>query len=89
MKLTTRSLLALASLLMIACGGEKTASPPASSTGNAPIKLHDTPIVLTRGPAEVGEHTREVLAEGGWSAAEIDALIAAGAAATERTGAPA
>jgi formyl-CoA transferase len=49
-----------------------------------PIKLHDTPVALTRGAAEVGEHTREVLAQGGWSDAEIDALIASGAAATER-----
>ncbi|HZZ68349.1 MAG TPA: CoA transferase [Phenylobacterium sp.] len=49
-----------------------------------PIKLHDTPVALKRGPAEVGEHTREVLAEAGLSANEIDALIAAGAAATER-----
>jgi crotonobetainyl-CoA:carnitine CoA-transferase CaiB-like acyl-CoA transferase len=49
-----------------------------------PIKLHDTPVELTRGPAEVGQHTREVLSEGGWSDAEIDALIAEGAAATER-----
>jgi crotonobetainyl-CoA:carnitine CoA-transferase CaiB-like acyl-CoA transferase len=48
-----------------------------------PIKLHDTPVALTRGPAEVGEHTREVLAEGGWSQAEIEALIAEGAAAAE------
>jgi crotonobetainyl-CoA:carnitine CoA-transferase CaiB-like acyl-CoA transferase len=54
-----------------------------------PIKLHDTPVALTRGPAEVGEHTREVLAEGGWSEAEIEALIAEGAAAVERTGVPA
>ena len=49
-----------------------------------PIKLHDTPVELTRGPGEVGEHTREVLAEGGWSDAEIEALIADGVAATER-----
>ena len=44
-----------------------------------PIKLSDTPVALTRGPAEIGEHTREVLAEGGWSDAEIDALVAEGA----------
>ncbi|MGZ6754075.1 MAG: aldehyde dehydrogenase family protein, partial [Nocardioides sp.] len=31
-------------------------------------KLHDTPVALTRGPAEVGEHTREVLAEAGFAA---------------------
>ncbi|MFL5296525.1 MAG: CaiB/BaiF CoA transferase family protein [Phenylobacterium sp.] len=49
-----------------------------------PIKLHDTPVGLTRGPAEVGEHTRAVLAEAGYGAAEIDALIAEGAAADER-----
>jgi crotonobetainyl-CoA:carnitine CoA-transferase CaiB-like acyl-CoA transferase len=50
-----------------------------------PIKLHGTPAAVTRGPAEVGEHTREVLAEAGFSAADIEALIAAGAAASERT----
>jgi formyl-CoA transferase len=49
-----------------------------------PIKLHDTPVELARGPAEVGEHTREVLAEAGFSTVEIDALVAGGAAATER-----
>jgi crotonobetainyl-CoA:carnitine CoA-transferase CaiB-like acyl-CoA transferase len=49
-----------------------------------PIKLHETPVALRRGPAEVGEHTREVLAEAGFPAAEIDALIAEGAAAVER-----
>jgi crotonobetainyl-CoA:carnitine CoA-transferase CaiB-like acyl-CoA transferase len=49
-----------------------------------PIKLHQTPVALTRGPAEVGEHTREVLSEAGYTAAEIEALIAAGAAAIER-----
>ena len=49
-----------------------------------PIKLSDTPVALTRGPAEVGEHTRQGLGEGGWSAAEIEALIASGAAAVER-----
>jgi formyl-CoA transferase len=49
-----------------------------------PIKLHDTPVELARGPAEVGEHTREVLAEAGFSAADIEALISTGAAAVER-----
>jgi formyl-CoA transferase len=49
-----------------------------------PIKLHETPVGLARGPAEVGEHTRAVLAEAGFSAAEIDALVASGAAAVER-----
>lgn len=49
-----------------------------------PIKLHATPVALARGPAEVGEHTREVLAQAGFGEAEIEALIASGAAATER-----
>ena len=48
-----------------------------------PIKLHETPVALTRGPAEVGEHTREVLAEAGFAVDDIDALIAQGAAATQ------
>jgi crotonobetainyl-CoA:carnitine CoA-transferase CaiB-like acyl-CoA transferase len=49
-----------------------------------PIKLHGTPVALRRGPAEVGEHTREVLAEAGFSGEEIEALIGEGAAAIER-----
>ncbi|MDB5444637.1 MAG: putative acyl-CoA transferase/carnitine dehydratase [Phenylobacterium sp.] len=49
-----------------------------------PIKLHGTPVALSRGPAEVGEHTREVLAEAGFSGEEIEALIGEGAAAIER-----
>jgi crotonobetainyl-CoA:carnitine CoA-transferase CaiB-like acyl-CoA transferase len=49
-----------------------------------PIKLHDTPVVLNLGASEVGQHTREVLVEAGLSMVEIDALIATGAAATER-----
>jgi len=54
-----------------------------------PIKLHATPVELRRGPAEVGEHTREVLAEAGFGADEIEALIRDGAAAEERKEAPA
>lgn len=49
-----------------------------------PIKLHDTPVALTRGPADVGQDTRAVLAEAGFTGEEIEALIASGAAATER-----
>jgi len=49
-----------------------------------PLKLHGTPVAVERGPAEVGEHTREVLAEAGYAAEEIEALIAGGAAASER-----
>jgi formyl-CoA transferase len=49
-----------------------------------PITMHETPVALTRGPAEVGQHTREVLGEAGFAEAEIDSLVAAGAAAVER-----
>ncbi len=45
-----------------------------------PIKLSETPGKVARGAPTYGEHTREVLAEFGYGAAEIDALIAAGAA---------
>lgn len=49
-----------------------------------PIKLHGTPVALRTGPAEVGEHTREVLFEAGFSPDEIEGLIAEGAASDER-----
>jgi len=45
----------------------------------SPIKLSRTPATVRRGPAEVGEHTREVLREAGFAEAEIDALVGAGA----------
>jgi crotonobetainyl-CoA:carnitine CoA-transferase CaiB-like acyl-CoA transferase len=45
-----------------------------------PIKLSATPGKVTRAAPLLGEHTREVLAEFGFSRAEIDALIAGGAA---------
>ena len=44
-----------------------------------PIKLHDTPVELTRGPAEVGEHTREVLAQAGFPAIRYRRCLVAGA----------
>lgn len=50
-----------------------------------PIKLHATPVALTNGPPEVGQDTRDVLAEAGYSEAEIEGLVASGAAAVERT----
>jgi crotonobetainyl-CoA:carnitine CoA-transferase CaiB-like acyl-CoA transferase len=49
----------------------------------APIMLSETPVKLHRGPARVGEHTREVLAGAGFSEADIAALAAAGAIAVE------
>jgi crotonobetainyl-CoA:carnitine CoA-transferase CaiB-like acyl-CoA transferase len=46
-----------------------------------PVKLSATPGKVTRPAPLLGEHTREVLSEFGFSAAEIDRLLAAGAAA--------
>jgi len=48
-------------------------------TGN-PVKLSRTPASLRSTPPAFGSATREVLAEAGYSAAEIDALFASGAA---------
>jgi alpha-methylacyl-CoA racemase len=47
----------------------------------APLKLSRTPADPTRAAPGLGEHTEEVLAEAGYSAEEIAALLAAGAAA--------
>jgi crotonobetainyl-CoA:carnitine CoA-transferase CaiB-like acyl-CoA transferase len=45
-----------------------------------PIKLSATPGKVARAAPLLGEHTREVLAEYGFSPAEIEALVRAGAA---------
>lgn len=49
-----------------------------------PIKMTGTPVTVAHGPAEVGQHTAEVLAEAGYSKDEIAALLSSGAAASER-----
>lgn len=49
-----------------------------------PIKMHETPVRVASGPPDVGQHTREVLAQAGFSDDEIGRLVASGAAATER-----
>lgn len=55
-------------------------------TLGSPIKFSDTPGGLRRAAPLYGEHSRAVLAEHGWSAPEIENLIAAGVvvAAAER-----
>jgi crotonobetainyl-CoA:carnitine CoA-transferase CaiB-like acyl-CoA transferase len=45
-----------------------------------PVKLSATPAAARRHPPRLGEHTEEVLAELGYSCAQIDALNASGAA---------
>jgi crotonobetainyl-CoA:carnitine CoA-transferase CaiB-like acyl-CoA transferase len=45
-----------------------------------PIKLSASPGKVTRAAPVLGQHTREVLAEFGFSSGEIEALVAAGAA---------
>jgi crotonobetainyl-CoA:carnitine CoA-transferase CaiB-like acyl-CoA transferase len=44
-----------------------------------PIRFSKTPSSVERGAPQVGEHSREVLAEAGYDAAAIDALLATGA----------
>jgi len=45
-----------------------------------PVKYSATPTSIQRTAPVLGEHTEEVLAEAGYSEAEIAAMIAAGAA---------
>jgi crotonobetainyl-CoA:carnitine CoA-transferase CaiB-like acyl-CoA transferase len=45
-----------------------------------PVKLSRTPGKVSRPAPVLGQHTREVLGEFGFSKSEIEALIAAGAA---------
>ena len=46
----------------------------------SPLHLSDTPPVMRRAAPLLGEHTREVLAEAGLPAAEIESLVGSGAA---------
>ena len=43
-----------------------------------PIRFHGTPCEVRKHPPMQGEHTRELLAELGYAAAEVDALLGAG-----------
>jgi crotonobetainyl-CoA:carnitine CoA-transferase CaiB-like acyl-CoA transferase len=46
-----------------------------------PIKFSDTHAEVKRGAPLLGQHTREILADLGYSAAQVDALVAEGAVA--------
>jgi crotonobetainyl-CoA:carnitine CoA-transferase CaiB-like acyl-CoA transferase len=48
------------------------------------IKFSKTPSVVARGAPLAGQHSREVLAEAGYDAARIEALLQAGAVAEEK-----
>jgi crotonobetainyl-CoA:carnitine CoA-transferase CaiB-like acyl-CoA transferase len=52
----------------------------------AAARFSGTPPEIRRGAPRLGEHTQEVLAELGYSAAEIEALEAAGAVMSAATG---
>lgn len=57
---------------------------------NNPIKLSETPAKVRSAPPTLGQHTRQVLtAMLGYSDAEVDALVAAGAVAEAKAGTPA
>lgn len=45
----------------------------------APVGMSDTPVAIRRGPARVGQHSREVLLAAGYTASEVDDLARAGA----------
>ena len=47
-------------------------------TPGFPIRFSKTPSSVARGAPQVGEHSREVLAEAGYDAAAIDALLTGG-----------
>jgi crotonobetainyl-CoA:carnitine CoA-transferase CaiB-like acyl-CoA transferase len=49
----------------------------------APVKFHSTPSAASRPAPVLGQHTREVLAEAGYAASEIQAMIATGAAVAD------
>jgi formyl-CoA transferase len=47
----------------------------------SPVKLSTTPAAVRAAPPAIGQHTRVILAEAGYSAGEVDALFRSGAVA--------
>ena len=62
--------------------------PPVPLTRN-PIRLSRTPAEMRTPPPEFGSSNRAVLAAAGYSAAEIDALVAEGIVPDKMRAAPA
>jgi formyl-CoA transferase len=54
-----------------------------------PVNLHGSPAQVRRPPPVLGQHTREVLLEKGFTAQEVDALLAAGTVMDTRVPVPA
>jgi crotonobetainyl-CoA:carnitine CoA-transferase CaiB-like acyl-CoA transferase len=46
-----------------------------------PLQMSETPITVARGPARIGQHSREILISAGYSQDNIEALLASGAIA--------
>ncbi len=55
-----------------------------ASVLGVPIKLARTPGAVTKAPPRFAQHTGEVLGAAGYSTADIEALVAAGAVVTQR-----
>jgi len=60
---------------------EQAVGPRRLATPACPVRLHDTPAALRRPAPRLGEHTREVLAEAGYSADQIEGMWQSGAVA--------
>ena len=60
---------------------EQAAGSPRLATPACPVRLRDTPAAARRPAPRLGEHTREVLAEAGYSADQIEGMRQAGAVA--------
>ncbi|HVD76467.1 MAG TPA: CoA transferase, partial [Vicinamibacteria bacterium] len=60
---------------------EQPAGAQRLATPACPIRLKDTPAAIRRSAPRLGEHTREVLAEAGYSADQIEGMRQSGAVA--------
>ena len=60
---------------------EQSSGPRRFATPASPVRLRDTPATVRRSAPRLGEHTREVLAEAGYSADQIEGMRQSGAVA--------